>query len=54
MSSSEFMCIFIGPGQERALRIIYRDYESSYEDLTSAADAPTMLTRRRCVILYYT
>ena len=37
--------------QERALRIIYRDYESSYEDLMSAAEAPTMLTRRFRVIL---
>ena len=38
--------------QERALRIIYRDYESSYEDLLSAAEAPTMLTRRLRVILF--
>ena len=37
--------------QERALRIIHRDYESSYEDLLSAAKAPTMLTRRLRVIL---
>ena len=37
--------------QERALRIIYRDYESSYEDLLSAAEAPTMWTRRLRVIL---
>ena len=37
--------------QERALRIIYRDYESSYEDLLSAAEVPTMLTRRIRVIL---
>ena len=37
--------------QERALRIIHRDYESSYEDLLSAAEAPTMLTRRLRVIL---
>ena len=37
--------------QERTLRIIYRDYESSYEDLMSAAEAPTMLTRRLRVIL---
>ena len=32
--------------QERALRIIYRDYESPYEDLISAAEALTMLTKR--------
>ena len=37
--------------QERALRIIYRDYEPSYKDLMSAAEAPTMLTRRLRVIL---
>ena len=37
--------------QEPALRIIHRDYESSYEDLLSAAEAPTMLTRRLRVIL---
>ena len=37
--------------QERALRIIYRDYESSYEDLLSPAEAPTMLKRRLRVIL---
>ena len=37
--------------EERALRIIHRDYDSSYEDLLSAAEAPTMLTRRLCVIL---
>ena len=37
--------------QERALRIIDRDYESSYEDLVSAAVAPTMLTRRLRVVL---
>ena len=32
--------------QERALRLIYKDYDSSYVDLLSAADIPTMLTRR--------
>ena len=37
--------------QERALRIIYKDYEISYEDLLPAAEAPTMLTRRLRVIL---
>ena len=37
--------------QERALSIIYRDYESSYEDLLSAAEAPAMLTRRLRIIL---
>ena len=37
--------------QERALRIITKDYESSDEALVSAAEAPTMLTRRLCVIL---
>ena len=37
--------------QEWALRMIYRDYESSYEDLLSVAEAPTMLTRRLRVIL---
>ena len=37
--------------QERTLRMIYRDYESSYEDLLSAAEASTMLTRRLRVIL---
>ena len=41
----------IEKSQERALRIIHRYYESSYEDLQSAAEAPTMLTRRLPVIL---
>ena len=36
--------------QERALRIIYRDYKSSYKDFMSATEAPTMLTRRLRVI----
>ena len=37
--------------QGRALIIIYRAYEYSYEYLMSAAEAPTMLTRRLRVIL---
>ena len=31
--------------------MIYKDYESSYEDLMSAAKVPTLLTRRLRVIL---
>ena len=31
--------------------MIYKDYESSYEDLLSAAEASAMLTRRPRVIL---
>ena len=37
--------------QERALRISHRNYESSYEDLLSATEVPTMLTRHIRVIL---
>ena len=37
--------------KERALRMTSRAYESSHEVLLSAAEAPTMLSRRLRVIL---
>ena len=32
--------------QHRALKIIYKDYVSSYEDLVLKANVPTMLNKR--------
>ena len=40
--------------QERALRIVYGDYSSSYDQLLSQAKTPTSMVKRLCQLLYDT
>ena len=40
--------------QERALRIVYGDYSSSYDELLSHADNHTLMVKRLCQMLFET